>query len=148
MEATVNTQTGSDFEGIDDVDVGGGQRLPKLTAGRYTLEVEALRVVNTRKFGKYFIGEFKVIKAEGPTATPEGTSASYKMQMSKEVALANIKKLMAAITKQPANKINQGVCEEAVADTQPCKGHQVKAEAFDDRTKDGFSYLKFVFTPA
>lgn len=88
--------SGFDFDGIEDADIF--ERGKYLNPGfEYGLEVQKILVKDTRKSGKAFIVEFKVLESNDPDTKVGVKRTWFQKMIDKDIAFPAIKEFMAAL---------------------------------------------------
>lgn len=125
---------------------GGVYFLP----GHYVAEVDAIKVVDTRKGGALFVAECKILESDNEDRKA-GRRCSWAMSMDKDAAAGNIKAFLGAcIGRDPRDEASleapdsdgkpvdwDSIAELAVADEQPMKGTKIEIEAVSRLKKGG-----------
>lgn len=135
-----------DFDTIEQAQVSSKQ--PPLREGKYVLEIEVNKILNTRSKGKAAITEFRVIEAEGLKANEPGSKASWFNKLANDATLGNLKQYIAAALKNPdLSKVTPVVAEKMYGPGNPGKGYKVRAEAVQITTKAGTPFTRVDFSP-
>jgi hypothetical protein len=135
----------SDFDGIDQVVVT--EKLANIQPGAYVFEVQAVKKIQSRKKGKMFVGEFKVLESNGPRANGVGTTCSHVIPLNMETSLKHIKGMAAALTNTSASDIDAKACDDLVDESNPARGVKVRAEAQEIITKAGNPFTLISYKP-
>jgi len=124
------------FSGIKEAQVNkGGVYLNK---GNYLLEVEAVKLIQSRKKDDLFVVETKVIECDGDEANPEGTSASWIANLTKhDAAMGNVKMFLQAVDPDLDDSSLEAAADMAVGDDNPLKGETVKCQVSMIETRAG-----------
>ena len=133
------------FGGIKDAQVsrGGVYLLP----GGYTLDVDVLKLMKTRKAKDMAIAEFTVVESN-VKERPVGSKPSHTFNFTDhEAALGNFKNLLSALFNIPEEDVDEAGAEQAVSTDNPCKGMRVRAEASQITTKAGKPFTKVQWFP-
>lgn len=123
------------------------EKLPHLNVGLYTLEIDGVKQIKSRKGKSYFVTEFRIIEASGPGANTQGSTASWMVDMGNDLALGNVRGFLAAAMDVPDKTITEPVADDAVSTKQPLKGFLVKAEASVIKTKEGKDFTLVRYRP-
>ena len=131
------------FTGIENAKVT--ERLQNLSIGQYVLQVDAVKVVESRGKGDMFISEFTVLSSKGEGANPEGSRVSTIIPLRLDMALPNIKAFVAALTGEDLKAVTEKMVDTLVSAKNPAKGTVVRADAFEIQKKDGSPFTKVAF---
>ena len=133
------------FSGIKDAQVssGGVYFVPGLYP---VVEVDACKMIFTRKNEELFVAECKIIESEVPERGP-GTHASFTANITRhDAALGNIKGFMVAGFNCSADEITDDVAEEVVSARQPLAGVRLRLEAVNVGTRAGGDFTKHIWS--
>ena len=133
------------FSGIKDAQVssGGVYFIPGLYP---EVEIEACKMIFTRKKEELFVAECKIIASDVPERGPD-MHASFTANVTKhDAALGNIKGFMAAGFNCSQDEITEAVAEEVVSERQPLAGVRLRLEAVNTKTRDGGDFTKHVWS--
>lgn len=133
------------FSGIKDAQVssGGVYFIPGLYP---EVEIEACKMIFTRKKEELFVAECKIIASDVPERGPD-MHASFTANVTKhDAALGNIKGFMAAGFNCSPDEITEAVAEEVVSERQPLAGVRLRLEAVNTKTRDGGDFTKHVWS--
>lgn len=131
------------FDGIENVQVT--QRSEYLKAGQYLLEIQAIKMGESRSGENYFLSEFKIIESSNPELPP-GAPVTWMTMKRFESFLKGIKAFIAAAAGCTIDEVTQAICDAAVSEDQPLAGVRVSAFAKDIKTKKGGDFTKVMFS--
>ena len=131
------------FDGIENVQVT--QRSEYLKAGQYLLEIQAIKMGESRNGEGYFLSEFKIIESSNPELPP-GAPVTWMTMKRFESFLKGIKAFIAAAAGCTIDEVTQAICDAAVSEDQPLAGVRVSAFAKDIKTKKGGDFTKVMFS--
>lgn len=133
------------FAGIEQARTS--DKLPYIQPGNYLLEVESIKLVDSRTKGAIFCAEFKVLDAKGEGANPIGSRCSHLIVINgNDSALGNIKSFVQALTGD--TNITKAMVDALVGPENPAAGETVRAEAFLTKTKRGTDFTRVSYSPA
>jgi hypothetical protein len=131
------------FDGIENVQVT--QRSEYLKAGQYLLEIQAIKMGESRSGEGFFLSEFKIIESSNPELPP-GAPVTWMTMKRFESFLKGIKAFIAAAAGCTIDEVTQAICDAAVSEDQPLAGVRVSAFAKDIKTKKGGDFTKVMFS--
>ena len=112
--------------------------------GIYTLCVDVLKGIESRKGDEMFVGEFTVLESTNENQPP-GAHVSWLANLRHDAALGNIKACLTGIT--GLDEIDDDDAEEAIDEEKnPCHGKFVRCEATEITTKAGNPFTKCRWT--
>lgn len=136
---------GDSLDGMENAVVT--ERLPKITPGNYTLSVDKLTAIKSRKGDKFFIGTFNVLESSGEGAIGAGQKCVHMIKLSLDSAKGNVRGLISAVLNEPPTSVTKQVTQMAISDDQPAKGTVVKAYAHTTIKKDGNPFTLVDYSP-
>lgn len=121
---------------LNDAKVSGGGVY--FTTGQYVVEIEAMKIVQTRQKKDLFVLETKILESTAPDRSP-GTHCNWAVTLDLDAAPGNIKALLCAASGLDANGATDAaaiaaedwdaVAELAVGDKNPFKGDKIRINA-------------------
>ena len=135
------------FDGIEQVSSSQGGAWMK--EGNHTFKVNALKMPPGLRAGVCFIAELEVVETNCPEYKV-GQSVSFVRNITKhkEMALADVKALLAAVARCDEADIDSAGADAAVGEDQPFAGQLVNCEAFNRPTASGGEFTRTVWTQA
>ena len=124
------------FSGIKQAQVNKGGVY--LKEGNYLLEIEAVKLIPSRKKDDLSVVESKVIEADGTDANVEGSSASWIANLTKhDAAMGNVKMFLQAVDPDLDDDTIEQAADMAVGEDNPLRGEQVKCQVSMIETRAG-----------
>lgn len=121
------------------------ERLPKLSAGKYRLEVTNNEFVPTRKFGKMVIREFIVRESSGPEAMPVGTKAKAKpLYLTSDGVFKRIQEYVGGLLNLKPGEVTKDHVLKIFGASNPAKGKLVDVEITNEEGDNG-AYLQYTW---
>lgn len=134
------------FVGVENAKTS--EKLPYISPGQYELQVELIKVFDSRSKGPMFVAEYTVLSSEGLGANEKGSRCAQLIKLrGNDSALGNIKALVGALTGEGTAKVTQKMCDAIVSEGNPAKGAKVKAFAYETDTKAGGKFTMIQFSP-
>lgn len=117
-----------------------------LTDGVFRLQVEALKVIETRAKDQAFVAEFKILESSNAARQPNSL-CSWMVMLKNEPAMGNIKQFLASLLGVADDTIDESVAEFAVnqANNDKIKGRIVRCSANNIKTKAQRDFTKCKF---
>lgn len=135
------------FVGVEQAKTS--EKLPYFNPGKYKLQVDLIKIFDSRSKGPMFVTEYTVLESEGSDANQPGSRVAHLIKLrGNDSALGNIKGLVGALTGEGAGKVNQNMCDRLVAADNPAKGTKVKAFAYMTQTKEGKDFTMIQYSPS
>ena len=142
------------------------ESVPRLEAGKYTLEIDKLEIVKTKSNGDYLSMKAKVVSAKKGALTPEGALVEQKFNFPRAITPeqkaslssseleqaeirekameSNLRKFVTLLTgESEADKLNSALENITAADV--LKGSKLRVIAELTRSKTGREYLKYKY---
>lgn len=134
------------FIGVENAKTS--EKLPYIAPGTYELEVDVIKVFESRGKGPMFVAEYTVLSSDGAGANAVGSRCAQLIKLrGNDSALGNIKGLVGALTGEGVSKVTQKMCDSIVGPGNPAKGFRVRAFAYETDTKAGGKFTMIQFDP-
>jgi hypothetical protein len=133
------------FAKVGDADARLNSVYP--VAGVYpVLQVDAMKMITSRKGDDVFIAEFDVLESLCPDR-PAGTRMSWAVNFRHDAAAGNVKSFIAAVMNSDASEVDAESARYACSPENPCSGRLVRLEATETITKSGSPFTVCSFRP-
>lgn len=131
------------FDAIGDSDEGYDSVY--VLAGVYpVVEVEAVKIVSSRKGDDIFIAELRILQSL-VDERPEGTQMSWAANFRHDATAGNVKSFLAATMNVPAAEVDADGARFACSEENPCQGRLLRIEAANIVTKAGNDFTRCSF---
>lgn len=134
------------FVGVENAKTS--EKLPYFEPGRYLLQVEQIKVFDSRSKGPMFVAEYTILENEGEGSNEKSSRAAHLIKLrGNDSALGNVKGLVGALTGEGPGKVTQAMCDKLVAPDNPAKGAKVKAFVYVTKTREGNDFTMIQYEP-
>lgn len=113
-------------------------------SGIYTVQVDQLKAIKTRKGEDALVIECDVLEASGSTI-PVGSRRSQIIMLSWESGPASIKKAIAAISGCRVDEVDEEGIDLAISDEQPLHGRLARLECNEVETRKGGTFTQHLW---
>lgn len=133
------------FQGIEAVTSNGGGAY--VQPGKHRFQVSALKQPPNLRTGNCFIAEMRVVESScADYAVGQAVSWISNITNGKEMALAEIKNFLAAVSGCSEDSITSAAADAAVGLDQPFAGALVDCDAYHKPTKKGGVFTRTRWT--
>jgi len=115
--------------------------------GIYKIEIEAVKMITSRKEVACFIVEGTALESSNPER-PIGTKGSWVVALNKDPAAGNIKAFFQAVTGRDDYTAEEWdeLADDAISDDNPLQGYKVKLQVVTIQTKNNTPFSKHIWS--